>query len=380
MSQPAAAAPAATSLYQQFRLRLLPLLLLAFVLTAAVTAATNYYQFTQQEDKRRNETLQAFAQALLKPLWDCDGTASSSIVEAMTQLPHVQSVRVQDLCNARSISTAQSINPLDLDMREQTLHYSDERGRSFHVGELALGFSPMSFSIASSSGLWQQLIIFASMLVAVMLSAAWVFERIVGRPLARLRQAMRSHRELPSIPASWAQEVREVCQTYNHQVQELRRQARHDPLTGLGNRMLLNEHLAHAITRAQRQGTHGHVLLLDLNWFKAINDTHGHAAGDAVLKIVAQRLRECVRESDLVARLGGDEFVVLSTDLSGANDIETLLARIKHAVIQPIAWEGHALQVGVSIGVAQFLRDGCTSAALLAHADAAMYGDKQRER
>src|SRR5690606_27122716 len=104
------------------------------------------------------------------------------------------------------------------------------------------------------------------------------------------------------------EEISEVTQTYNTQLQELRQQARHDSLTGLGNRLLLEEHLSRAIRRAARTGLQGHVLLLDLDRFKPINDTFGHAAGDAVLRTVAQRLLACVRDTDTVTRLGGDEF------------------------------------------------------------------------
>ena len=161
---------------------------------------------------------------------------------------------------------------------------------------------------------------------------------------------------------------------------ELRNQARHDPLTGLGNRLLLEERLQRAIGQAQCQNLHGYLLLLDLNAFKPINDRYGHAAGDLVLQVVGQRLRHCVRESDLVARLGGDEFVVMTLDDGPPGQLDDLLKRLYGSIAKPIAWNQITLQVSASIGVARFLRDGSSSSALLAHADQAMYLDKLSQR
>src|SRR5690606_29883023 len=122
-----------------------------------------------------------------------------------------------------------------------------------------------------------QLIIFLSTLGAVVAGALWTFERTVGTPLSQLRRAMHKHEALDPIPATWTTELTEVTQTYNDQLRELRSQARHDPLTGLGNRLKLEEELSRAIRQARRTGRRGYVLLLDPNSFKSINDTHGHA-------------------------------------------------------------------------------------------------------
>ena len=115
--------------------------------------------------------------------------------------------------------------------------------------------------------------------------------------------------------------------------------------------------------------------MLDLDGFKAINDTHGHAAGDEALREVARRLRRCVRERDLVARLGGDEFVVVLTDLGGAlaARCSDSIERIREALAEPIAFDGTQLGLGAAIGVATFPADGGDAADLLAHADRGMY-------
>jgi len=160
------------------------------------------------------------------------------------------------------------------------------------------------------------------------------------------------------------------------QEEQLRDAALHDPLTGLPNRVLLADRMRQAGLRAARQPGHRFaVLLLDLNGFKAVNDSLGHAAGDVLLIEVARRLTGLLRESDTVARLGGDEFVVLLDGLptDGAERLveDTIAARLT----EPYAIDGGRVTVGVSIGVA-LSRDGSDPEGLLREADAAMYRAK----
>ena len=150
-----------------------------------------------------------------------------------------------------------------------------------------------------------------------------------------------------------------------------------DPLTGLANRALLEERLRAVLSRDVRSGLTTALLFLDLDGFKAVNDQHGHAVGDTVLKAVAARLSAAVRPSDTVARLGGDEFVVL---VEGATEdgVSALVARLSQAVEQPIG--GLDLQVGVSIGVSLSHRGSAEPGALLGAADKEMYSVKRGRR
>ncbi|WP_250008565.1 GGDEF domain-containing protein [Actinoplanes sp. M2I2] len=165
------------------------------------------------------------------------------------------------------------------------------------------------------------------------------------------------------------------------QEQRLRDAALHDPLTGLPNRVLLADRLRQAGLRAARQAGHRFaVLLLDLNGFKAVNDSLGHAAGDVLLVEVARRLTGLLRESDTVARLGGDEFVVLLDGLP-ADGAETLVRdTIAARLTEPYLIDGGRVSVGVSIGVALSGEDGAGPDDLLRRADAAMYQAKQEAR
>jgi diguanylate cyclase (GGDEF)-like protein/PAS domain S-box-containing protein len=157
----------------------------------------------------------------------------------------------------------------------------------------------------------------------------------------------------------------------------MRHEADTDPLTGLANRRALERTLASALGRAGARGRTVAVLMLDLDGFKAVNDSLGHAAGDAALREVARRLRRCVRERDVVARLGGDEFVVLLTDVGGRSGAAVEACdRVDVALSEPIALEQASVTLRAAIGVATFPDDGGDASTLLAHADRAMYAAK----
>lgn len=158
----------------------------------------------------------------------------------------------------------------------------------------------------------------------------------------------------------------------------LARKAHFDPLTGLVNRHSFESRLDMALARSRRHPIHIGVFFMDLDCFKQVNDTMGHAAGDALLKGVAQRLRECIRPYDTAARFGGDEFAVLVEDIRGPGDCVAIANKIIDLVSEPFPVAGKLVEVGISIGVATTLgvppqtRDG-----LVQRADAAMYSAKR---
>ena len=156
--------------------------------------------------------------------------------------------------------------------------------------------------------------------------------------------------------------------------------ATHDALTGLPNRAMLGHLLDLALPTARRYGRRFAVLYLDLDRFKPINDSLGHAAGDALLQEVAQRLRHGVRGSDVVARLGGDEFVVLLQETADADTLAAVARKLLSALLQPYTLSGHACRVTASIGAALFPDHGDDAATLLRHADVAMYHAKHQGR
>lgn len=159
----------------------------------------------------------------------------------------------------------------------------------------------------------------------------------------------------------------------------LRRQATHDPLTGLPNRRLLGDRTRMALARAKRRSMPVGMLFCDLDGFKEVNDKLGHQAGDRVLVEIARRFSEAVRTGDTVARVGGDEFVVLCEDVGARGDLEQLAHRIVAAINRPIEIDGHAVTVGVSIGIA-LGDDDSRASGLVRAADSAMYRAKDRGR
>ena len=151
--------------------------------------------------------------------------------------------------------------------------------------------------------------------------------------------------------------------------------ARHDTLTDLPNRLLLRERIEGAITLARRDAGFA-MLCLDLDNFKQVNDTLGHAVGDELLQAVAHRLKACLREVDTVARLGGDEFAIIQAGVEGPEDAATLARRIRDVVSAPYALTHHSVTVGVSIGIALSPGDGLEPDRLMQCADVALYRAK----
>src|SRR5690606_2980145 len=159
---------------------------------------------------------------------------------------------------------------------------------------------------------------------------------------------------------------------------ELERQSRVDALTGVANRRQFDERFDLALRRMQRHPASLALLCLDIDRFKAINDGHGHAAGDAMLQAFAARLLACVRDTDLVARLGGDEFVILLEDVE-ASGAESLARKVVATMAKPFDVGAGVLEVTTSIGIACTTRQ-VDAAALMAQADAALYAAKHAGR
>ena len=155
--------------------------------------------------------------------------------------------------------------------------------------------------------------------------------------------------------------------------------AHHDPLTRLPNRTLFQNRVQQALMQMDR-GANFALLCLDLDRFKAVNDTLGHPVGDALLQQVAERLTACVREGDIVARLGGDEFAIVLVESGEPAEVDALCARIIEAVSASYEINGHQVNIGTSIGIALAPADGATPQDLLKNADTALYGAKANGR
>ncbi|HET7062691.1 MAG TPA: GGDEF domain-containing protein [Rudaea sp.] len=169
-----------------------------------------------------------------------------------------------------------------------------------------------------------------------------------------------------------------VAETAVSELGELARLGQRDPLTGLPNRLLMLDRLESAIATARRHETRIAVLFIDLDNFKRINDTLGHAIGDEALKLAARRLQSAVRDSDTVSRHGGEEFLVLLPDISQAADTALIAQKLLAALAAPARAGGHRLQLSASVGITIYPEDAEDAQTLISRADAAMYRSKRR--
>lgn len=221
--------------------------------------------------------------------------------------------------------------------------------------------------------------------------------------MLELTREVRSSRTFERRAATTpVQELNALAQDFNALLTELQRQQRriaarhndlrrsneslrhaslHDALTGLPNRSHLFEHLSAVFERCQRQGGQAAVLFIDVDRFKQVNDTLGHAVGDALLVELAQRLQSAVRESDFVARHGGDGFLAVLFPVGDEAEVRLCVDRLRAALAQPLWLDGgQALPLSVSIGTALFPSQGTSVDELLRAADDAMYRDKVRSQ
>ena len=203
-----------------------------------------------------------------------------------------------------------------------------------------------------------------------------------GQPLwAHLRAVL--ERDEEGAPASAVAMIENITERKRAEQELIRQselnqhQALHDPLTGLPNRVLFGERISQAIRDAQRSGTQLAVALMDLDRFKEVNDSLGHAAGDQLLVEVSRRMGEAVRVSDTVARLGGDEFGLLLPRLTGREDAVPVLERIRAAFERPVWVDSLPIAVEASVGIAVFPGHGSDAQALIQCADVAMYDSKR---
>ena len=183
----------------------------------------------------------------------------------------------------------------------------------------------------------------------------------------------------PSGPGYAVGVLREVTASSEY-LRRLERDAHYDPLTGLPNRRLLAERAEHALKWARRERQPLGVALVDLDGFKFINDTFGHAAGDEVLCAAGARLARAMRAGDFVARVGGDEFVLLLKETNGDFPFASVVERVRRRIEAPMDFHGNSINVACSIGIASCPRDGVDLNTLLEQADSAMYHQKARRR
>ncbi|MGZ8229075.1 MAG: putative bifunctional diguanylate cyclase/phosphodiesterase [Burkholderiales bacterium] len=256
------------------------------------------------------------------------------------------------------------------------------------LGRFLVGMSRQSLQKEFHRQLSVQMLVFGAVVLFLGAAIYAVFRFNVLHPIQKLIAASREvgRGQYPVVEVKSTDELGLLARAYNAMAEEvkreqakLHRQANFDALTGLPNRMMAFERLTLEISRARRSGQRFAVMFIDLDNFKDVNDSLGHAAGDQLLVAVGARVQACLREADSAARLGGDEFLVLLPDVAHEVDIERIADRLLQAVAEPQELRGHKVAVKCSIGIALYPDNGETVEALMANVDNAMYQAKANQ-
>lgn len=408
--------------------RRLIVLIIAFssvitLLISAVQLALEYRGLRHELDQTL-DSARLHVPSLSRSVWDFDTEKVQLTLDALAQLPNIARVSVETADAEHRHWRAGRKNGSNVEVRRYALSYS-VAGRDKQVGSLEI--------VASLDSLYQRVIDQALAIIlgnavktfCVALFMVVLIRRLVTARLEALAQKVR-HRVsnvVPATPMATAlvgvpaelDELEAVEWVLQHTTEELTRTvtgmqqlnaelacqmaekdaalrdqhaaeakidfiALHDALTGLPNQQLAEERFRHATAFAEREQTKVALLFIDLDAFKTINDSLGHSVGDRLLCEVAQRLRDCVRDTDTICRRGGDEFLAVLADLSEADATAPMLAKLMERLPEPMDIGGHELHTSASVGVAVYPDDGRDFETLLKKAETAMYRAKEAGR
>ena len=401
------------------------LLMLILLFSSAVTLVSTglqlYFDYRRDVhaiESRLDEIEQSYLTSLAGSLWNLDIGQLRLQLEGLQRLPDMQVLEVREISSAVTqplVVTVGQRQSLGVVVREAPITRTDG-GVTQVIG--------MFHAEATLSGIYYRLMDTAAFILVtqgiktflVSLFILYIVHRLITRhlfsiadfaddfdvrtpaPPLRLQRVtprrsdeldwvvtafnnmsaglQRAYAELSDVNAELEHDI-SVRRTYE---QRLLRQAHYDDLTGLPNRLLMLDRLDQAIAVANRDGSRTALLCIDLDRFKNINDTLGHAAGDLLLKLATARLSGCVRERDTVARMGGDEFIIILPGIEGDGIAQQVAARVIAAFSDPFEINGQEHFVTASLGVTMFPDDGGDSATLLRNSDLAMYKAKELGR
>ena len=238
----------------------------------------------------------------------------------------------------------------------------------------------------TTNTLFSLLAVIIILFLIFILTILFSLDRMIFQPISSVSQALKSkafNHEAPKIRTGKSREIIDLVEAFqemdlkiSQRQNELEYQTLHDHLTGLPNRLLLNQRLEYQILTSERKKNCFSLFLMDLDKFKDVNDSLGHASGDLLLTKVAQRLSDKIRQVDTIARLGGDEFAILLPELRYI-DTEQIANKITETITTPFVINDQMINIGISIGIVNYPDDGTDAKTLLQHADIAMYHAKK---
>jgi diguanylate cyclase len=380
------------------------------ILTATMAANTYYFVRTsihlqEQELQERGRVLGRLI-SLISPqaILAFDYLQLNDYTRELSSQPDVvygvivtpQGMPISSYFNASESTTKNRVNPVTPNDVARTLQQlaTDEELLKFEfpivhnevvLGRFLVGISRHSLQKEVQQQAFIQMLRFGAVVLFLGAAIYAVFRFNVLKPIHRLIAASREvgRGQYPVVEVHSTDELGLLAQAFNAMAEEvkreqakLHRQANFDALTGLPNRMMAFERLNLEINRARRSGERFALMFIDLDNFKDVNDSLGHAAGDQLLVTIGSRLQACLRDADSVARLGGDEFLVLVTDVAREQDIEHIAERLLQAVSEPQELRGRKVVAKCSVGIALYPDNGDSAEALMANVDNAMYQAK----
>jgi diguanylate cyclase (GGDEF)-like protein len=345
-------------------------------------------------ERNRKVVLLMTAQALVQPMWSLDEAAIHRVAQRALDEPALLSLRLTErrpLTSPTVLARAAEAPFEGVLLKMPILHEGE------NLGELELWFDPDQIDrlLAERRQATIQLAALQVLLSMAVLIAV-LYQRLLA-PIQRLkRQASEIASRADVEPVRWErldelgqlgahlndvhQQIDTLFDQLEAQKAELEKIALHDSLTGLPNRALFGELTHAAVAAAARDGHRLALLFIDVDRFKTVNDTLGHAAGDALLVALAKRMRAAVRASDVVCRHSGDEFIVLLHDGSPWDEVAATADRLLKEIEQPLHFDKREITVSASVGVAIYPDDATDPETLVRHADTAMYAAKNLGR
>ncbi|MDZ7890688.1 MAG: EAL domain-containing protein [Rhodoferax sp.] len=340
--------------------------------------------------------------SIAEPMWVVDRVALDAAAVRLLESPQIVAVRIEDgLANTPVLERVRADFAGDLDRDTAGARLSRRAQAVMRNGE-SLGTLVLWFDADYGRGLLQarrdqMLVLVLLQTLAILAVLMPILVTRVLRPIERLKEhasalldhnldapagqlfVWRRHDELGLLGRHLGrvqEELRELFMQLGKKNAQLQQMAFYDQLTGLPNRSLFIDLVQREMLSAERSGQHFGILFIDLDRFKAVNDSMGHAAGDVLLIEVARRLREVLREIDVVCRQSGDEFLVLVRDIDHWESLGELAQRILRAVEAPVVLAQVPVKVSASMGIALFPEDGCDFETLVKNADIAVYQAK----
>ncbi|MCW8886353.1 MAG: EAL domain-containing protein [Motiliproteus sp.] len=347
------------------------------MLTPELVAEFNFTRlnrYAREITRQKDVVYAAFVDIDKQPLTTYLNDKDTLVSKVLTSLPQ-QGMAAR----LRALQGAEELMPFEYPIT----------GNESLLGYFVVGIDRRPLDLLFKQQLWLHAWIYGAIICFLSFAIYLVFRTNVLEPVLSLIQASRrvGRGEYQRVKVNSTHELGELARAFNSMTDEIQEeqhklhyQANFDALTDLPNRMMAFDRLQSEISRASREQQQLAVMFIDLDNFKVVNDTLGHATGDQLLSNLGQRLKEELRCADMIARLGGDEFLVLLTDIKELTEVEQVAERLAMAISIPIKLENRDVVVHSSIGIAMYPDDGDSAEALMANADNAMYQAKDMTR